>query len=197
MLKIFDPVVVAAIATGGGAGAIIDMRTRRVPNVLTGTIAALGLLLAILHVTPVSPVSALGGIAVGLAVMLPAHLIGATGAGDVKLMAALGTLLGPAGVLMAFVYTAIAGGVLALLVALGRGRLRDTIDRTAIFVHTRGETREVDRVEPEWLDPANGATVWVDVIEPAPEEGQERREVEIHLRVWLASHPGGYAEIVD
>ena len=142
MLKIFDPVVVAAIATGGGVGAIIDMRTRRVPNVLTGTIAALGLLLAILHVTPVSPVSALGGIAVGLAVMLPAHLIGATGAGDVKLMAALGTLLGPTGVLMAFVYTAIAGGVLALLVALGRGRLRDTIDRTAIFVHTRGANVE-------------------------------------------------------
>jgi prepilin peptidase CpaA len=74
--------------------------------------------------------------------MLPAHLIGATGAGDVKLMAALGTLLGPTGVLMAFVYTAIAGGALALLVAVCRGRLRDTIDRTAIFVHTRGANVE-------------------------------------------------------
>ena len=39
--------------------------------------------------------AALGGIAVGLAVMLPGHLIGATGAGDVKFFAALGTLLGP------------------------------------------------------------------------------------------------------
>jgi len=140
LLKIFDPVVVAAIAiaTGGGAGAIIDMRTRRVPNVLTASIAAIGLLLAAVHATPVSPLAALGGIAVGLAVMLPAHLIGATGAGDVKLMAALGTLLGPTGILMAFVYTAIAGGALALVVAVCRGRLRDTIDRTAIFVHTRG-----------------------------------------------------------
>ena len=142
MLKIFDPVVVAAIATGGGAGAIIDMRTRRVPNVLTGSVAALGLLLAVLHATPVSPLAALGGIAVGLAVMLPGHLIGATGAGDVKFLAALGTLLGPKGVLMAFVYTAIAGGALALLVAWGDGRLRDTIERTAIFVHTRGANVE-------------------------------------------------------
>jgi prepilin peptidase CpaA len=142
LLKIFDPVVVTAIATGGAAGAIIDMRTRRVPNVLTGSIAALGLLLAVLHATPVTPVAALGGIAVGLAVMLPGHLIGATGAGDVKLLAALGTLLGPKGVLMAFVYTAIAGGALALLVAVGRGRLRDTIDRTAVFVHTRGANVE-------------------------------------------------------
>jgi prepilin peptidase CpaA len=142
LLRIFDPVVVAAIATGGGAGAIVDMRTRRVPNVLTGGIAALGLLLAVLHATPVSPMSALGGIAVGLAVMLPGHLIGATGAGDVKFLAALGALLGPKGVLMAFVYTAIAGGVLALLVAVWRRRLRDTIERTAIFVHTRGANVE-------------------------------------------------------
>ena len=43
---------------------------------------------------------------------------------------------------MAFVYTAIAGGALALLVALGRRRLRDTIERTAIFVHTRGANVE-------------------------------------------------------
>jgi prepilin peptidase CpaA len=142
LLRIFDPVVVVAIATGGGAGAIIDMRTRRVPNALTGGIAALGLLLAVLHATTVSPLAALGGIAVGLAVMLPGHLIGATGAGDVKLLAALGALLGPKGVLMAFLYTAIAGGALALLVALGRRRLRDTIERTAIFVHTRGANIE-------------------------------------------------------
>jgi len=142
LLKIFDPIVVAAIVTGAGAGAIIDMRTRRVPNVLTGSIAVFGLLLAVLHPTSVSPMAALGGIAVGLAVMLPGHLIGATGAGDVKFLAALGALLGPKGVLMAFVYTAIAGGAIALLVALGRRRLRDTIERTAIFLHTRGANVE-------------------------------------------------------
>jgi len=142
MFNTFDPIVMTAIAAGGGAGAIIDLRTRRVPNALTGSVAALGLLLAVLHATSVSPVAALGGIAVGLAVMLPGHLIGATGAGDVKLLAALGALLGPKGVLMAFVYTAIAGGALALLVAVGRRRLRDTIERTAIFVHTRGANVE-------------------------------------------------------
>ena len=134
--------MVGAIVMGAGAGAIVDMRTRRVPNVLTGSIALFGLLLAVLHPTSVSPMAALGGIAVGLAVMLPGHLIGATGAGDVKFLAALGALLGPKGVLMAFVYTAIAGGAIALLVALGRRRLRDTIERTAIFVHTRGANVE-------------------------------------------------------
>ena len=45
--------------------------------------------------------------------MLPGHLFGATGAGDVKLFAAAGTLLGPSDMVLAFVATAIAGGVLA------------------------------------------------------------------------------------
>ena len=46
--------------------------------------------------------------------MLPGRLFGATGGGDVKLMAALGTLLGPPQIVVAFVVGAIAGGVLAV-----------------------------------------------------------------------------------
>lgn len=138
MLRTFDPVVVTVVAGSGGAGAIIDLRTHRVPNQLTFGVAALGLVLAAMHGTSVGLPAAFAGVALGLAIMLPGHLIGATGAGDVKLFAALGTLLGPKGVLMAFVYTALAGGALAVVVALRRRRLRDTIERTAIFVRTRG-----------------------------------------------------------
>ncbi len=50
--------------------------------------------------------------------MMPGHALGATGAGDVKLMAAVGAIVGPALVLSAFLFTAIAGGVLALIVAM-------------------------------------------------------------------------------
>ena len=49
--------------------------------------------------------------------MLPGHVIGATGAGDVKLFAALGTFLGPSRTGIAFLYMAIAGAVLAAVVA--------------------------------------------------------------------------------
>ena len=59
--------------------------------------------------------------------MLPGHIFGATGAGDVKLLAAAGALLGPTDTIYAFLYTAIAGGVLALLVAVARRRLTQTI----------------------------------------------------------------------
>jgi prepilin peptidase CpaA len=82
--------------------------------------------------------AALGGFALGLLLMLPAHIVGATGAGDVKLFAAVGTLLGPAGIAVAFVYTAIFGGALALAVAMMRGRLQTTLQETATLVVTGG-----------------------------------------------------------
>jgi prepilin peptidase CpaA len=75
---------------------------------------------------------------VGLVLMLPGHVIGRTGAGDVKLLAALGTLLGPRSIAMAFLYTAIAGGVLAVMVAMRRRRLRETLGGTATLIYTRG-----------------------------------------------------------
>jgi prepilin peptidase CpaA len=70
--------------------------------------------------------------------MLPGHLIGATGGGDVKLFAAVGTLLGPSRIGMAFLYTAMAGGALAMVIALRRRRFGATMERTAALVCTGG-----------------------------------------------------------
>jgi prepilin peptidase CpaA len=101
-------------------------------------VALLGVTLAALGLSGHSLMAALGGLVVGLLLMLPGHLIGATGAGDVKLLAAIGTLLGPSGILVAFIYTAIAGGVLALIVAVRRRVLRESVARTAALVRTGG-----------------------------------------------------------
>ena len=75
--------------------------------------------------------AALLGLVVGLAVMMPGHVIGATGAGDVKLMAAVGAMLGPSLAFKAFLFTALAGGVLAVIVATRRRRLSATVAGTA------------------------------------------------------------------
>jgi prepilin peptidase CpaA len=138
LLLTFSPIVVAAVAACAGASALVDLRTRRVPNPLTLGIAALGIALAASGHGTASLWAALGGCAVGLLAMLPGYLIGATGGGDVKLVAAMGTMLGPRGVLFAVLYSAIAGGLLALIVAARRRRLRDTMERTAALVCTRG-----------------------------------------------------------
>jgi Flp pilus assembly protein protease CpaA len=107
----------------------VDLRFRRVPNPLTLAIAVLGIALAAFRATNVSPVQALGGLAVGLLLMSPGFLIGATGGGDVKLFAALGTMLGPTRTGWAFLYTALVGAALAIVVAVRRRRLATTIER--------------------------------------------------------------------
>lgn len=123
------------IVLGAGLAASgIDLRSRRVPNLLTMPLACAGVLLAALGATGLSATDAALGCLVGLGVMLPLHVLGGTGAGDVKLMAAFGAFLGPAGVLGAFVRMAIVGGVIAVGVAIQRGRLRETLNGTALLV---------------------------------------------------------------
>jgi prepilin peptidase CpaA len=71
--------------------------------------------------------------------MLPGYGLGATGAGDVKLMAAVGAIVGPALVVTAFFCTAIAGGILAIVVALRRRRLAATLTATGRLMGAGGK----------------------------------------------------------
>jgi len=124
---------IAVLALGLGAAVFTDVRTRRIPNWLTGAIAGAAFGLAF-GGGPVTPLRALLGLVVGLALMLPGHIIGATGAGDVKLMAAVGAVVGPDVIFRAFLYSAVAGGVLAVVVAVRRGRLGTTLQATTNLV---------------------------------------------------------------
>lgn len=116
---------IAAVSICSLAAAAIDLRTRRVPNGLTGAAAAFGLALALSGTGRIGVLAAIAGGVIGLALMLPGYLFGATGGGDVKLLAALGTLLGPERILFAYFGMAVGGGALALAIAAYRGRLRN------------------------------------------------------------------------
>ena len=59
--------------------------------------------------------NALLGLLLGGALLAIPYLLGGTGAGDVKALAALGALLGPAAIFQMFLYSSLIGGVLALL----------------------------------------------------------------------------------
>ena len=128
-------IVVAAAAI---AAAAIDLRIRRVPNVLTAGIALVGLGIAATGLGRVGLWLSLAGLLVGLGVMLPGYLIGAMGGGDVKLLAAVGTLLGPGATLRAFVASAIAGGLIAIFVAWRRGRFSATVAGATALVTSAG-----------------------------------------------------------
>lgn len=140
-----DLIPLTVVVAGVGTGALIDLRVRRVPNLLTTTLAGIGVMLAASGLGRVDVAAAIMGCLLGLALMLPGHMLGATGAGDVKLLAAAGTLLGPIGTLWAFVFTTIAGGAIALMVAAYRGRLGLTFHRSIDLVRTAGaNTTEVE-----------------------------------------------------
>lgn len=138
MLKISDPITVACVCAAGLASTAIDLRTRRIPNALTFVVAAAGVVAAALGRSGVTPLAAVAALVVGLLIMLPGHVVGATGAGDVKLFAATATWLGPRATLFAFVYTALAGGAIAIVIALQRRILHATLARTATLVTTAG-----------------------------------------------------------
>lgn len=137
-----DAVVIAVLAAGLGSAAAIDVRSRRVPNGISLTTAAAGVALAAAGATGVTFGASLLGFVVGLALMLPGHLLGATGAGDVKLFAAAGAVMGVGRVFEAFVLVALAGGVLAFGIACRRGRLRRTLTHLAQLCGRPAETRK-------------------------------------------------------
>jgi prepilin peptidase CpaA len=126
------------LAAGVTVATAIDLRTRRIPNALTATMTGIGIALAATGVSGVPVAGAFLGFAIGLALMLPGYALGATGAGDVKLMAAVGAIVGPGLVVVAFLCTAIAGGVLAVAIALQRRRFAATIAGTGRLIGASG-----------------------------------------------------------
>jgi prepilin peptidase CpaA len=107
--------------------AVHDFRFRRIPNWLTLSGVVLGIGLNTLLSAQHGFVTALLGTLLPLALYLPLYLLRAMGAGDVKLMAAVGAIAGPRNWVEIVVWTALAGGILGLIVAIRNGRLQTTL----------------------------------------------------------------------
>jgi prepilin peptidase CpaA len=135
-------VAFAALASGALTATVIDIRVRRIPNALTATMSGIGIGLAASGASGVSLGASVAGMLLGLALMMPGHALGATGAGDVKFMAAVGSIVGPALVVSAFLFTAVAGGMLAVAVAMRRQRLAATIAGTGRLISAPGEAKK-------------------------------------------------------
>jgi len=118
------------------AAVLVDIKRHRIPNALSFGGAALGLGLQAWAAGANGLLAGAGGLGVGLAVFLPFHLARGMGAGDVKLMAAVGTFLGPAHTLLAAGVSLIVGGALALIVLAMHGELLSTLCRYGAMVKT-------------------------------------------------------------
>jgi len=98
-----------------------DFRQLRVPNSLLLLVFVPALLMQFLNGTGLlglSPVDALIGMGIGLALGLPGYAIRQFGAGDVKYLVVLGLLCGPRGILAILLASALALGLMAVIVAV-------------------------------------------------------------------------------
>ena len=114
-LKYIAALAVAFIAC------VTDLRSRRIPNVLTFGAAAAGFAFHAFAPGGDGAVRAVLGWLIGVAVFFVPFALGGLGAGDVKLLGALGAWLGPGGIIWAALYAGAAGGVMAIAVAVASG----------------------------------------------------------------------------
>lgn len=114
-----DPVIFISVSLALAAATATDLRSQRIPNALTLPMAALALASHGLAGGVGGLWFSFAGLCLGLGLMLAPYLFGVMGAGDVKLMAAVGACIGPELTLAAFLLTCLAGGGYALFV-LGR-----------------------------------------------------------------------------
>jgi len=97
--------------------------SRRIPNWVTFGTLLLGVVLNTWLHGVEGAVGALAGAALGIGLLLPFYAMGAIGAGDVKLLGALGAVLGPQALLSVAVYGALVGGLMSVCILASRGRL--------------------------------------------------------------------------
>jgi prepilin peptidase CpaA len=118
------PAVATAIAL---VGAATDIKSRRIPNWITGPAILLGLLL---HASLDGWHGLLNSFAAGLIcgiIFLVFYLAGGMGAGDVKLITAVGCIVGLSNIAYLLVLTSLAGGAMGIAFALMRGRLKEIV----------------------------------------------------------------------
>jgi prepilin peptidase CpaA len=103
--------------------ALLDLRARRIPNWLTVTAFGGGLALNAWASGPNGLLWSLGGAGLGLLLLLPFYAVRGVGAGDVKLLAAMGAVLGLTTLLWVALFTALIGGAMSLALVVARRRI--------------------------------------------------------------------------
>jgi prepilin peptidase CpaA len=152
--------------------AVYDVRYRRIPNWISG----LGILAGLVVNTVLQPVwpgfwFSLKGLLFGFGLYFLLYLLRAMGAGDVKLMGAVGAMAGAENWFGIFLITAILGGIMALILIVAKGRVKKTLWNVGFMISelTRGRAgymrrEELDVKSPKALGLPHGAVIAVGCI---------------------------------
>jgi prepilin peptidase CpaA len=114
--------------------AITDVRARKIPNWLTIPTMGLGLVLNGGSSGWGGLLLSLEGLVLGFCLLFVVYMLGGMGAGDVKLLSAVGAVVGPKLVFYAFIWTAIAGGLMAMGLIVWKKTLLQTLRNLRMLI---------------------------------------------------------------
>lgn len=116
---------------------ITDLKERKIYNLITFPAIIAGLLIHTWNSGLDGFLFSLAGFGLGIGLLFIPFLLGGMGAGDVKLLGAIGALKGAAFVFHAFFLIAIIGGVIAVMILLTKKEFKSFIVRTFFSMQLR------------------------------------------------------------
>jgi prepilin peptidase CpaA len=111
-----------------------DVRYRRIPNVLVLATLISGVTINSVHQGLDGMIASLGGCALAFFLMFVMHIFGAMGAGDVKLFAAIGSVIGLSLIIQTFFVIVLMGGALAVFSIIRAGTVRSTMHNVMMIL---------------------------------------------------------------
>ncbi|MGB0909869.1 MAG: A24 family peptidase [Nitrospirales bacterium] len=129
-------ILVTILAFALVAAGITDVRSSKIPNVITFPLAAIGLCIHGLSNGLEGVFFSLEGLALGFGLLFIFYLLGGMGAGDVKLLGAVGAIIGPYDVFIAFLVTSCLGGLYAIGLMVITWGLPSTAERVKMIFTT-------------------------------------------------------------
>jgi prepilin peptidase CpaA len=146
----------------------MDWRARRIPNWLTVPGLLLGVAANTVFWGWAGAKASLLGAGLGLLLLLPFVLIRSLGAGDWKLVGAVGAFLGPQSLITVLAITILVAGVMAVMLIVVKGRIRQTARNLGRMLSSMLTLRlpgpEVSLDNPQALKIPFGVAVAVSVI---------------------------------
>ena len=150
---------------------VFDIRKRRIPNHLTVSGVLVGVALNTFLYDTAGAWMGIKGAGLALLIYFPLFAIRALGAGDAKLMAAVGAFVGPANWLGIFILTALMGGICGAVLLLATGRAQKTVSNVGFLMKELAYLRppylakeELDIQHPHAIGLPHGAIIALGVI---------------------------------
>src|SRR5437667_4073447 len=122
---------------------IADVRTRRIPDAVSGSAMLLGITLNTAYMGTAGLLDSLAGLGVTVGVLLRPFAMGGIGGGDVKMMGAIGALLGPRLALMGLGAGGILGGAVMVWHLARQRRVRGKVMGTRTMCQAAAMARSL------------------------------------------------------